>query len=132
MTRGLIASLLVGLGGFAGSISRYGLSVTMQRLSMEWPTGTFAANLLGCFLIGIITELSARGQNISPEARLALATGFCGGFTTMSSMIYETSQMLRAREYLHAAAYAAGTFLLSMVALVVGLLAVRVLVRSGG
>jgi CrcB protein len=125
-------SLLVGLGGFAGSVARYGLNVAAQRYSIEWPLGTVAANVLGCFAIGILTALSARGETMSPEVRLALATGFCGGFTTMSSMIYETAEMLRASEYIHAAVYAAGTFLLSMIAFVAGVMVVRVLVKVGG
>jgi CrcB protein len=99
---------------------------------MEWPAGTLAANVLGCFAIGVLAELSDRGETVSPEVRLALATGFCGGFTTMSSMIYETAEMLRASEYLHATLYAAGTFLLSMAAFVAGIIVVRTLVRIGG
>lgn len=125
-------SVLVGLGGFAGSVARYGLSVTSQRFSIEWPIGTLSANVLGCLLIGIITGLSARGETISPAARLALATGFCGGFTTMSSMIYETAEMLRAGEHLHATVYTAGSFLLSLAAFFAGITAVRVLVKIGG
>lgn len=125
-------SILVGLGGFAGSVARYGLSVTSQRYSIEWPIGTLAANVLGCLAIGIIAGLSARGETVSPEIRLALATGFCGGFTTMSSMIYETAEMLRASEYLYAMLYAAGTFLLSMTAFVAGIMAVRILIKIGG
>jgi len=132
MTNPLSASLLVGLGGFAGSVARYGLSVTSQRFSFEWPIGTMAANVLGCLAIGVIAGLSARAETISPEARLTLATGFCGGFTTMSSMIYETAEMLRASEYLHATMYVAGSFLLSMCAFVAGLMSVRILIRLGG
>jgi len=125
-------SLLVGLGGFAGSVARYGLSVTSQRFSIEWPLGTLTANVLGCLAIGILTGLSARGETLSPEIRLALATGFCGGFTTMSSMIYETAEMIRASEYLHATVYVAGTFLLSMTAFVMGVIAMRILSKIGG
>jgi len=132
MTSPWTMSALVGLGGFAGSVARYGLSVTAQRISIDWPLGTLAANVLGCLLIGIITGLAARGETIPPAVRLALATGFCGGFTTMSSMIYETAEMLRAGEYLHATIYTAGSFLLSLVAFFVGIIAVRVLVRIGG
>ena len=132
MTNPWGVSVLVGLGGFAGSIARYGLSVTSQRFSVEWPVGTLAANVLGCLAIGIITSLSARGETVSPEIRLVLATGFCGGFTTMSSMIYETGEMIRASEYLHATLYAAGTFLFSMTAFIAGVMAVRILSRIGG
>lgn len=132
MTHPWSISLLVGFGGFAGSVARYGLSISSQRYSIEWPLGTLAANVLGCLAIGIITALSARGETISPEIRLALATGFCGGFTTMSSMIYETSEMIRTSEYLHATLYAGGTFLFSITAFVAGVAAVRFIVGMGG
>jgi len=125
-------SLLVGAGGFAGAAARYGLSLMLQRHSVEWPLGTLAANGLGCLAIGLLTGLSACGDPLPPELRLALATGFCGGFTTMSSMIYETAEMIRASEYLHATLYAAGTFLFSMVAFVAGVAAVRALVKMRG
>ena len=78
MTNMWAMSALVGLGGFAGSVARYGLSVTSQRWSVAWPLGTLAANVLGCLVIGIVTGLSARGETVSPAALLALATGFCG------------------------------------------------------
>jgi len=132
MTNAWGISLLVGLGGFAGSVARYGLSVTSQRFSIEWPIGTLAANVLGCLAIGILTGLSARSEALSPEIRIALATGFCGGFTTMSSMVYETAEMIRASEYLHATVYATGTFLLSMTAFVVGVMVLRILIKTGG
>jgi CrcB protein len=132
MSHGLSLSLMVGVGGFAGSVARYGLSVAAQRLSIQWPAGTMAANITGCFVIGIITGIAARGETLSPEARLVLATGFCGGFTTMSSMVYETAAMIRASEYLHAVAYAAGTFILSMAAFAAGVAGLRILARMGG
>ena len=132
MTSPWALSLLVGFGGFAGSVARYGLSVTSQRLSLNWPIGTLAANVLGCLVIGILTGLSARGETMTPEMRLALTTGFCGGFTTMSSMVYETAEMLRASEYLHATVYAAGTFLFSLAAFAAGVMAVNILGKIGG
>jgi CrcB protein len=132
MTSPGISAFLVGIGGFAGSVTRYGLSAASQRLSFEWPFGTMAANVAGCFVIGIIVGLAARGGTVSPEARLLLATGFCGGLTTMSSMVYETAEMIRASEYLHAAVYATGSYAASMAAFFAGLVAVRLLIRSGG
>lgn len=132
MTNPWTLSLLVGMGGFAGSIARYGLSIASQRVSFEWPIGTLAANVLGCLTIGMIAGLSDRGEALSPEVRLALATGFCGGFTTLSSLVYETAEMLRVSEYLHATMYVAGTFFLSMCAFAAGTIAIRMLVRIGG
>lgn len=125
-------AILVGVGGFAGSVARYGLSLAARHFSAGWPAGTLAANILGCLLIGMITALTARGEMLSPAARLVLATGFCGGFTTMSSLIYETAAMLRGGEYLYATAYAAGSFILSMAAFVAGIMVVRMLFRMGG
>lgn len=122
MTHPAAMALLVGFGGFAGSIARYGLSIGSQRLAFRWPLGTLAANVLGCFLTGVLAGMAAHGDILSPEVRLALATGFCGGFTTMSSMIHEIAEMLRARHLWHATLYAAGTLLLSMVALAAGLM----------
>jgi CrcB protein len=132
MTNPWTMSLLVGVGGFAGSVARYGLSLAAQRFSVGWPLGTLAANMLGCLVIGVLTGLSNRGESLSPAVRLMLAAGFCGGFTTMSSMVYETVEMLRASEYLHATGYAAGTVVLSMGAFVAGVMAVSMLVRAGG
>ncbi len=132
MTNPWVISLLVGGGGFVGSLTRYGLAVAAQRIAFVWPLGTLAANILGCLIIGIITGLAERSGSISPAVRLAVATGFCGGLTTMSSMIYETGQMLRDSEYLHAGLYAAGSFFISMLAFVAGIVAVRILIRLGG
>ncbi len=132
MANAWAACLLVGFGGFAGSVSRYGLSVLSQRWSFDWPLGTLGANVAGSLLIGVVMGLAGRGAILSPETRLLLATGFCGGFTTMSSFVYETAEMGKAGEYLHAATYAAGTLVLSMSAFFVGILAIRVLTRAGG
>ena len=66
--------------------------------------GTLVANLSGCFLLGIIAQMSMPSGLLSPEARLLLAVGFCGGLTTASTMIYETSQYLGDGEYFHAEA----------------------------
>lgn len=91
-----------------------------------------AANLLGCFLIGVIAAAGERTEALSPGARLFLATGFCGGFTTMSSMMYESAQMLRSGEYLHGGLYVGVTLAGSMLAFFAGAALVRVLIMSAG
>jgi fluoride exporter len=128
----LVSSALVGIGGFAGSIARYGLSVYCQRFGVEWPFGTIGANILGCLVIGIIAALSEHTGILSPGTRLLLATGFCGGFTTMSSMIYETAQMLRTGDWIHAMYYLLITFVCCMIAFFCGYLCVRMVIRYGG
>lgn len=132
MTNPWLISIMVGLGGFLGTLARYGLSVISQRLAFGWPFGTLAANVLGCFAIGLLTALFTREATVSPIIRLALVTGFCGGFTTMSSMIYETVEMIRASEYLQATLYAAGSFLLSMLGFFAGVMVLRILIKICG
>lgn len=121
MKQQLIFSGLVGIGGFLGSILRYSLILGSQYFSFIWPLGTFSANVLGCFAIGLIMAMSAKGNMLSPEFKLALATGFCGGFTTLSSMMYEISEMMRNHEYAHAVAYLTLTLCFSLAAFYIGL-----------
>lgn len=83
------AIILVGIGGFIGSVGRYIVgSLILTAGSKDFPLPTFVVNVLGCFLIGIIAE-SAKFNKLSDNAVLFLATGFCGGFTTFSSYMLD-------------------------------------------
>lgn len=85
--------LLIGSGGFAGSISRYLLTrYVSQQWHLEFPLGTFTVNILGCLLIGIIMGVSFH-SSLSTQSRLLLATGFCGGFTTFSTYSLEIFEL---------------------------------------
>lgn len=96
--------VLVGVGGFIGSIFRYLLSGVVQRsLPMsEFPFGTLVVNVLGCLLIGILHGLAETRQVIGPELRLFLMIGMLGGFTTFSTFGYETLALLRDAEIFRA------------------------------
>jgi len=120
MSNAWIVSIGIGLGGFLGSLCRYGLAVAFARVVPTLPIGTLAANMLGCLAIGFIMALVERNALLSPALRLALVTGFCGGFTTMSSFIYEVAQMVRVNEYLEATMYLLGTIFLAILAFWVG------------
>lgn len=132
MKQALINGLLVGTGGFFGSICRYGLSLGLQRWSHTLPAGTMAANLAGCFVIGLVVQLAVPAGWLSPGARLLLATGFCGGFTTLSSMMYETAQLLRDGEVLHTTVYLGLTLAGSMTLFYLGLLSARFILKTAG
>ena len=83
--------LLVGLGGFFGSILRYGMSSLVQSVAgISFPVGTLLVNVLGCFGIGMLSGISEGRGLLSPEARALLAVGLLGGFTTFSAFANET------------------------------------------
>lgn len=130
MLRNLIPVFVVGAGGCAGSVLRYLVSLLAQRCSISFPHGTLWVNLLGCLAIGAIATLAATTEAISPTTRLLLATGFCGGFTTMSSFIYELAQFLREDEYAYAAGYFGLTFFGCMAMFYVGSLLVKLLLKG--
>lgn len=106
----VIPLVYVGLGGLLGAILRYLMTLAGLKVSLVFPYGTLASNLLGCFFIGVIAQLAADTDLLSTEARLFLATGLCGGFTTLSSMIYELAQLLKDNEIFFASIYFAATF----------------------
>jgi CrcB protein len=88
--------LIVGIGGFAGSVSRYLIQTTMvNRFITVFPLGTFTINIIGSLLIGVIFGLADRYQFMTQEWRLLLAIGFCGSFTTFSTFAFENLQMIK-------------------------------------
>jgi len=102
-----VNAALVGLGGFAGAMLRYGLSGLVQARSpfATFPWGTLAVNLTGCLLIGTLTGLADSRQLFSPELRTFALIGLLGGFTTFSTFGFETFALLRDAEYAQAIAY---------------------------
>jgi CrcB protein len=89
-------ALIVGIGGFAGSVSRYLIqSVVVNRFITIFPIGTFSINLIGSLAIGIVFGLSERYEWMNPEWRLFLAVGFMGSFTTFSTFAFDNLQMIK-------------------------------------
>lgn len=105
-----------------GGVSRYGMSLATQNFAvMSMPMGTLLSNIAGCLLIGVIAGIGAGSQILSTEMRLLLATGFCGGFTTMSSFVYELGQFVQDKEYFYASFYFVATMAGAGLAFVLGL-----------
>ena len=85
---------------------RYLCQVGIKGLfPMTFPLGTFLVNVSGCFLIGILYGIAGRYAWLTPEWRLLLITGVCGGYTTFSSYSFEAIDLLRQGNYLNFAAY---------------------------
>ena len=119
--------LMIGLGSFIGGASRYLVTLAIQNKFLStYPFGTFAVNVIGCFLIGIVYGLSEKG-NINVEWRLFLATGILGGFTTFSSFSNETVSMLRDAQYWQAFSYVASSAIIGLAATFGGILLLKYL-----
>ncbi len=115
--------LLVGVGGFVGSIARYlvsKLNVTWQVLAI--PMGTLTVNILGSLLIGFLVGISAKSDLISAELRLLLMVGFCGGFTTFSSFTNENLMLMQNGQFLTVILYTTLSVLFGFLAVYLGYL----------
>ncbi len=96
-TSALLTVLLVGLGGFVGSVLRYGAGEWIQRTSVDstFPYGTLLVNAVGCLIIGILAGLSESRDLLTEDARNFLYVGVLGGFTTFSAFGYQTLTLMR-------------------------------------
>jgi fluoride exporter len=117
--------ILAGIGGLLGSIARYAAASFLTKLiPSAFPFGTFAVNILGCLIVGVIFGLSEKFDWL-PEWRVLLATGFCGGFTTFSSFAYENLALLQDKDYLTFALYSILSFTLGLAGTLTGLFLTR-------
>lgn len=126
--------LFVAAGGAIGAMARFGLNVFLQR-DVEFPWGTLAANLLGCLAMGIIAQLISstawfNDAGIIPDQyRLLFAVGFCGSFTTLSSLVLEMNTMLQKNELFYSFSYFVGTMIGGFACFYIGIMCVRVLMQ---
>ena len=88
--------LAVSIGGMLGCLVRWFLAILLNRYFPTVPPGTLAANLIGCYIIGIGLAFFTSFPAVSPEWRLFLTTGFCGGLTTFSTFSVEIVTLLQA------------------------------------
>ena len=115
--------LLVGFGGFFGSIARY----WMSKLNLTWdfhsiPMGTLAVNIIGSFLIGFLLGIFINSNLLHTNLKLFLVVGFCGGFTTFSSFTNENFLLLQNGQYLTALIYIGGSIIIGILAVFAGFL----------
>ena len=112
--------LLVGVGGAAGSMLRYGIGhITSRFVTNPFPLGTFFINIMGSLVIGILFGLVGRNQWLQQGGMLLLASGFCGGFTTFSTFALENVNLMQKGQPVMAFVYMG-------LSIVVGLLLFRV------
>jgi fluoride exporter len=120
--------LLVGLGGFLGSVARYiTTKVVDDKLNAVFPYGTLTVNVLGSFLLGIIYVLALRNTNLSENGRLFLGVGFCGGFTTFSAFALENFRLIHEKLVGTSVLYMSVSVVAGILALAVGVWTARFL-----
>lgn len=114
--------LLAAFGGAIGSVLRYLVGVFSVRwFGPGFPWGTFAVNVVGSFIIGLMVEMIARRFNASMELRVFIVTGILGGFTTWSSFSLDTMMLFERGAIAAAAAYVIGSLVVSFAAVFAGL-----------
>ncbi len=109
----LLRIMAVFVGSGLGGACRWGVA---QMCHSDWPMGTMAVNVAGCFLLGMLGKVAPGNELL----RLLLMTGFCGGFTTFSTFMNENLLMLRAGQLLPLALYAGGSLALGLGAAALG------------
>ena len=120
--------LLIGLGGFVGSIARFLVSRLNNRV--EWlsiPLGTLVVNVVGSLLIGFLIGISEKSPILTVELRMFLMVGLCGGFTTFSSFTGENLMLMRNGQFLPLFLYTGLSILLGFAAVYFGYISTKLL-----
>ena len=117
--------LLVFIGGGFGSGLRYIIGKYLNSSETGIPYGTFAANIIGSLLIGVILGLAAKNDALSQNQTLLLATGFCGGFTTFSSFAYNNLTMIKEHSFAQLLWNVGGSLFLGILAVYLGMILIK-------
>jgi CrcB protein len=120
--------LLIGAGGFLGSVARFLISRLNTRV--EWfsiPIGTLTVNVLGSLLIGFLIGISEKSPILTVEWRMFLMVGLCGGFTTFSSFTGENLVLLKNGQILPLLLYTALSILLGFTAVYLGYISTKLM-----
>jgi CrcB protein len=126
-----LSVLYVALGGALGSISRYLLGAWTLTLgkNIDFPYGTLAVNLIGCFVIGFLSQLVETRSSFTAEARAFIFIGLLGGFTTFSAFGNDTINLLREGRMFHALANVAANVIVGLALIWFGRTAADLLLR---
>lgn len=118
--------LLVGSGGFIGSALRYLVQVNAEKiLNSTFPIGTMFVNIVGSFVIGIIYAFAEKGNLMSPEWRVFLAVGICGGFTTFSTFTMDNLNLMKDNSIFQLLFYTGGSLFIGIAAVYLGIIITR-------
>ncbi|WP_027178680.1 fluoride efflux transporter CrcB [Maridesulfovibrio bastinii] len=118
----MIKYLYIAAGGAAGTMCRYFVAGFAQRLvGSSFPIGTFTVNMAGCFLFGFVTSFFENRIGMTAELRLMLLTGFMGAFTTFSTYMFESVNLVKNGQWTLAALNMGGQTALGFMCIMLGL-----------
>jgi len=121
-----MALLFIGLGGFAGAVTRYLVDgAVMERTAGGFPWGTFVINITGSFVLGLLFALTAERAILPADIRGPLMIGFLGAYTTFSTWMLESWRLIEGGAYLAALGNLVGSVVVGLVAVVAGLVVGR-------
>ena len=124
-----MAYLLAALGGALGALARWAVAAALPSSPGDWPWATFAVNVTGCLLIGVLLAVLPARFPENPWLRPLLGVGVLGGYTTYSTFAVEVVRMVEAGSAATAVAYVAASVLGGVAAVLAGLLAARVVLH---
>ncbi len=123
--------LAVGLGGAVGTLVRYELGVAIRTATGAFPWAIFAANVTGALILGLVTTLALERWPPTRYVRPAVGIGFCGGLTTFSTWMVDATELADRHHVGTAVLYLGATAAIGLAALYVGVVAARLMPRSG-
>lgn len=112
----MLNCLMVGIGGFIGSVCRYLIGLLPIETNSGFPVKTLIINIVGSFLIGLITALAVKNKGLNEQIVLMLKVGVCGGFTTFSTFAYESTDLMKSGHVAVALIYVCTSIVLSVLA----------------
>ena len=118
--------LLVGLGGFAGSVTRYLFYIGLEHKS-GLPFATFAVNMIGSIILGAFIGYYLKAGVESQSFRLLFAVGFCGSFTTFSTFALENFQFIEQKQFTPLISYGVGSLILGIIMVAAGIFLGKIL-----
>ncbi|HEY9049601.1 MAG TPA: fluoride efflux transporter CrcB [Ohtaekwangia sp.] len=113
---------LVGSGGLLGSIARYAtVRSVSEKIQAAFPYGTLTVNIVGSFILGLVYGLALRKTDMNEDVKLFLGVGFCGGYTTFSSLAWESVSLFNQKMAGTSLLYIGASLATGILALVIGI-----------
>lgn len=131
MNPGIGLTAYAAIGGGLGTAARFLLTVFIQeRAGSGFPLATLLINVSGSILLGFLMRYGLEGTTASPEVRLMLTTGFCGGYTTFATFSYETARLIEDGEWQKGLAYIAASVIVSLGGIFIGFALARAVIAA--